>query len=140
MGKTELYTLIIGIIFISFLIFLYYSYKIRKNKIIKFIVKGDKKIKRMHYILKKNGFHLNNVNKTLMFNISLDDKFFQNKFNVIAIAKKDNRNYLCYLNLDIINDSSLNYELLFKCVISKFNRCLIIDTDNFNLHTLNIYH
>lgn len=140
MDKTELYTLIFGIILISFLIFLYYSYKIRKNRIIKFIVKGDKKIKRMHYILKKNGFRIYNVNKTLKFNISLGDRFFQNKYNIIAMAQKANRNYLCFLNVDIVNDSSLNYELLFKCVTTKFNRCLIINTDNFNLQTLNIYH
>ncbi len=93
----EIYTLIIGAGISAFLIFLYLHYKIRKFSITKKVLNGNKDVKRMYYILKKNHFTVLKIGKSVKFYLFFDNKRIENEFKIDAVVKK-NKKYLCFIS------------------------------------------
>ena len=124
-------TFILGILIIGFLSTIYCFYKIRKGKIKRFIVKGSKEIKRLHYILKINKFKIIDVNRNFRFKVFIDNRLQKIDFNIIALVKKKKKPYACFIQEDILDD--IDYEMFFKTIICKCTRGLIIDPELFSL-------
>lgn len=128
MKTVEIITLIIGITIIGTLSAIYFFYKFRKMRITQFIVKGGKEIKRLHYVLKYYKFQLINVNKTVKYKVLINHAETKYDFNVIAIAKRRKKKYIVFLDQE-----ELDFEMLFKTKLLKYDRGLIIDSDTFSI-------
>ncbi len=131
MSYVEIITLITGILVVAMLTAVYIFSRIRKLKIKKFIINGSKEIKRLHYILKINKFKIINVDKKIKFKILIGDKTNKFDFNVIALAKKKKKRYVCFMQQDF--DRVLDYEMFFKTIMAKCIRGLVVDPELFEL-------
>ncbi len=52
-------------------------------------------------------------------------------FNVIALAKKKKKRYICFIQQDF--EQVLDYEMLFKTIMTKCIRGLVINPELFDL-------
>ncbi len=117
----ELYTLIIGAGFSLFLIYIYTAYKIKKLHITKSVIAGDKSIKRMYYILKKNGFKVLKMGKSFKFFIFFNNRRITNELHIDAIVKKEKK-YLCFIT---DSDDVTQKMILYSMVTGILNGLLI---------------
>ncbi len=124
----EIYTLIVGLSIISFLLFLYIRYKIKKLKIGKKVINGGKDIQRMYYILKKNNYKILKLGKLMKFYIIFDDKKIKNELYINAIVKKDKK-YLCFIS----NNYEITEKMILYNLLTNIYNGLIIDVENFNI-------
>lgn len=131
MDYVEIITLITGILVIGILTGVYINYRVRQYIIRKFVVKGNKEIKRLHYILKINKFKIVDVDKKIRFKVLIGNKTHKFDFNVIALAKKKKKRYICFIQQDF--EQVLDYEMLFKTIMTKCIRGLVINPELFDL-------
>jgi len=125
----EIHTLIIGIIVVGTLTIIYLKNYFKTVKIKKYIVYGDKKIKRTHYILKKYGYRIVDVEKRVGYRVITAENKIYMELKADIIAKKDGEKALVVYD----EEESINYKTVALMILLKTNSYLIIDTDAFSL-------
>lgn len=138
MNKLQLYTLIFGIVILIILTYSYLHFRMNKWKLRRAIMRGSKSLQRMYYTLKCNHYRIVQFNKTFFIHILFDNKLLNNKFEVVAIAQKDGKKYLCFKDEFMMNEDQINTELLFKLFASRYKKCLLIDTYNYHLQKVEL--
>ncbi|MBU1078425.1 MAG: hypothetical protein KKH98_14100 [Spirochaetes bacterium] len=136
MNSVEIMTLITGVFVLGFLTGIYLRFRLKKRKITKFIVKGSKDIKRLHYILKSNKFKIIDVNKNFKYKILINNNETRYSFSVPVIAKRKRRKYICFLPPE--GTESIDHEILFKTKILNLDRGLMILPDTFKFYEYRI--
>lgn len=138
MSKLEIITLVLGVSIVVILTYLYLRFRIGKAVLRQYIIQSDKTVRRTYYILKKAHYTVERFKGTFYFDILFDNKIIKNKFSVVAVARKENRKYLCFTDAFLVSDFSINYEILFKTAVSGFHRCLLVNTSDFTLQEVKI--
>lgn len=132
----EIITLITGSVILGTLTGIYLYHRLKRLKIRKFIIKGNKEIKRLHHVLKTNKFQIIDVNKNFRYKVLINNNETRFSFSIVAIVKRKNKKYLCFLNPE--DGKNIDYELLFKTMILKHDRGLIIYPETFKLYEFRI--
>jgi len=128
----EIYTLIIGVLIIGTLTIIYLRYYFKNIKIKKAIVYGSKAIKRVHYLLKHNGYKIIDVNREYKYTIISKEQKIIQKFIINIIAKKSGKKYAIFYNTSSDMQIDVNFideKILFKLLLTKIRHCAIILPD-----------
>ncbi|MDD5067866.1 MAG: hypothetical protein PHF84_12540 [bacterium] len=138
MDKFEIYTLILGLLIVAVLTCLYLRYRVRRVLLRQYIIHASKPVRRAYYILKHNGYFIEAFNKNFYFDILFDNKLIKNKFTVMAVARKENKKYLCFMDTFLVSDYQINYEILFQMVVSGSTSGVLVDTEHFVLQEVKL--
>ncbi|MBN1899116.1 MAG: hypothetical protein JW827_10085 [Spirochaetes bacterium] len=136
----EIYTLIVAVIVVGFLLFLYARFYFKARKIKRAVVLGDKVIKKAHYVLKHNGFKTLDVNRVYKYTIVTKGNKIIQKTTIDIIAWKKGKKYAIFYNItpEMQAQGSLSETLLFKLLLGGFKHGAVILPDMFSIREFKI--